>query len=417
MRSTLRIESLEARNMLTAPPTVTDVNLSSTAWDADFIDKLEGTYLGTDGYSVTGSPIAPWDNIDTIIITLDQGTTIKASDLSLSGKNTAAFAFSDFSYDSINFVATWTLAAPLAKDKYFIDLNSDGLAPVENIYGQDLDGDGYGGYGGDGNDYELRFDVLPGDANQDGTVSQLDWDAVDALDGKTTVDVEYDPFMDLDGYGGIDSGDTDIVDAHYGGALPGGDPEGVSNDAPSTSGLANVSVNEDAADSSIGLYTPFEDYETADNSLIFSVVSNSNPGLFTDVTIDGSGNLILDYAADANGAADIVVRATDTGGLFVETTQHVTVTAVNDAPVISNFQAVPAGGDFWLVTGTVTDVDDDPEGWTVTFGGKISGTTTVAADGTFSFIVLILPVNYGKISAQTEDDDEAESNLAEYIVV
>ena len=42
--------------------------------------------------------------------------------------------------------------------------------------------------------------------------------------------------------------------------------------------------------------------------------------------------MTLDYAADANGAADITVRATDTGGLSVETTFTVTVNPINDTP-------------------------------------------------------------------------------------
>jgi hypothetical protein len=47
-------------------------------------------------------------------------------------------------------------------------------------------------------------------------------------------------------------------------------------------------------------------------------------------------DLVLDYAADAHGIADVRVRATDAAGLFAEDTFRVTVTPVNDAPVLDN---------------------------------------------------------------------------------
>ena len=49
-----------------------------------------------------------------------------------------------------------------------------------------------------------------------------------------------------------------------------------------------------------------------------------------------AGSLTLDYAAAQNGTADITVRATDAGGLWVESTFTVTVNPVNDAPVFDN---------------------------------------------------------------------------------
>ena len=120
-----------------------------------------------DGYNVEASPLVPWDNIDQIKITFDQGVNVWESDLSLSGVNTTAYTFSDFNWDGNTNSATWTLSSALAKDKIFLDLDADGLHSIKNIYGDELDGDA-DGYGGD--DYELRFDVLPGDADLDGTV-------------------------------------------------------------------------------------------------------------------------------------------------------------------------------------------------------------------------------------------------------
>ncbi len=110
----------------------------------------------------------------------------------------------------------------------------------------------------------------------------------------------------------------------------------VENTAPTTSGIADFSVNEDGGFSFIDLKAIFDDTEDADSALVYTIENNTNPGLFDATTINGSGVLTLDYAADQNGTADITLRATDTGGLFVETTFTVTVNAVNDVPTVSN---------------------------------------------------------------------------------
>jgi hypothetical protein len=74
----------------------------------------------------------------------------------------------------------------------------------------------------------------------------------------------------------------------------------------------------------------------------------ASPSDLLTVTVSGQ-DLILDYAADAHGIADIRVRATDTQNLFVEDTFRVTVTPVNDAPLLDNAGAM-----------TLAAIDEDP---------------------------------------------------------
>ncbi len=105
------------------------------------------------------------------------------------------------------------------------------------------------------------------------------------------------------------------------------------NTDPTTSGITDVTVDEDALDSVVDLFAAFADAEDADSALAYTVTGNTNAGLFTSTAVDGvAGTLTLDYAPDANGVANLTVRATDTGGKFVETTFTVTVNAVNDDP-------------------------------------------------------------------------------------
>jgi Ca2+-binding RTX toxin-like protein len=113
------------------------------------------------------------------------------------------------------------------------------------------------------------------------------------------------------------------------------------NDAPTTSGLTDVAVDEDSAPTVIDLHAAFADIDDADSELTYAVTGNTNAALFDSVTIDEQvGTLTLTYAANANGAADLTVRATDTGGLFVDTDLHVTVNSVNDAPTTSGIADV-----------------------------------------------------------------------------
>ena len=110
------------------------------------------------------------------------------------------------------------------------------------------------------------------------------------------------------------------------------------NNPPTSSGLADITVDEDAANSVINLFAGFTDVEDADTVLTYSLSNNSNTGLFTATTIDGvAGTLTLEYAPNQNGSSDITVRATDSNGLFVETLFTVTVNSINDLPTFNHF--------------------------------------------------------------------------------
>jgi VCBS repeat-containing protein len=127
------------------------------------------------------------------------------------------------------------------------------------------------------------------------------------------------------------------------------------NDAPTTSGIADVTVNEDAAATTIDLHAAFNDADNLDSELTYSIVGNTNIGLFSLAGINGTtGQLSLGYAADMNGAAQISIRATDPSGLSVDTLFTVTVTAVNDAPVMQANNGMVATG---AIPGTITGSD------------------------------------------------------------
>ena len=141
------------------------------------------------------------------------------------------------------------------------------------------------------------------------------------------------------------------------------------NDAPTTSGIADHGVDEDAEDTTIDLAAAFDDVDNTDAELTFTIEHNTNPALFaaTDVS---AGQLILDYAPDANGVADLTIRATDPDGLSVETTFAVNVVPVNDAPATSG----------------VTDVgvDEDAEDTTIDLAAVFDDVDNTDAELTFT---------------------------------
>ena len=93
--------------------------------------------------------------------------------------------------------------------------------------------------------------------------------------------------------------------------------------------ISDVTVLEDAADTLIELSAVFTDAEDG-AGLTLTVQSNSNTALCS-ATLVGT-TLTLSFLPDQYGTATIVIRATDTEGLYVEDSFLVTVTAVTDAP-------------------------------------------------------------------------------------
>jgi hypothetical protein len=113
--------------------------------------------------------------------------------------------------------------------------------------------------------------------------------------------------------------------------------------APTTSGIADFTLVQDADDSVIDLLTVFDDAEDANDALIYTVFSNTNTSLFTAVTIDNATNtLTLDYAPSTYGVTDITIRATDSDTEYVDET--FTVTVVPNENLLITTNGNPNGG-------------------------------------------------------------------------
>jgi|GEM_PF-5126698 len=161
-------------------------------------------------------------------------------------------------------------------------------------------------------------------------------------------------------------------------------------DAPTTSGISDVSVLEDASNTVINLFGAFEDAEDADEDLIYTVTENTNPSLFTATIIDPiNGFLTLDYAPNQNGSATLTVQAEDTEGLSVSTSFTVTVTAVNDQPIFTKGADLVVSDDAPLqnVNGWATNISpgaDNEGSQTVSFSVSTPNTALFSVQPTLS---------------------------------
>ncbi|MCC6573361.1 MAG: hypothetical protein IT462_06165 [Planctomycetes bacterium] len=106
------------------------------------------------------------------------------------------------------------------------------------------------------------------------------------------------------------------------------------NEPPIVWGISAISVDEDDPDVLVDFDAngAFSDSTDGDN-LAYTVENNSAPGLIT-ATFSGAV-LTISLAPDAEGDAMLTIRATDSGGKWAEALLQVTITGVNDAPVIT----------------------------------------------------------------------------------
>ncbi len=144
-----------------------------------------------------------------------------------------------------------------------------------------------------------------------------------------------------------------------------------------TTPIADVQVNENAANTVIDLLTSFTDSEDGSGGLTYTVQSTTGDAVFNGTPMISGGNLTLAYAADSPGTAMVTIRATDSNGAFVEDTFQV---SVNDRPVADDDSATTSEG--MAVVIAVLTGDNDSDGTLIASSVTVSsapsnGTTMV----------------------------------------
>jgi hypothetical protein len=191
-------------------PQVIDVVVGSTQWDTDVVN-----YLDSDPAAMPESDpssVLPFTDVDQIKVTFNEDVMVGMNDLTVTGKDGAAYPVRDFRYEVDTATAVWTLANPIGSDAVSIRLSS-----VVDFSGVALDGDANGRAGGT---FRSSYQVLPGDVDQDGRVDMADlagaqWHA------SVLGDAAYSLAHDVNGDGRIDSSDFTAIMSRLGTTVPG----------------------------------------------------------------------------------------------------------------------------------------------------------------------------------------------------
>lgn len=188
------------------PPVAIDaVRIGSTNWRTTFTDHIDPDQ--SRGFALPSSasqtPVLSWNRLDRIYIQFNQdvSSTIGRGQVQLIGVNQSSVPFA-FTFDAATNTAVLSLTRPLATDKYRLSVEG----------------------GAAGSEANVRFDVLPGDANGDGTVNAADVQPIRQLFNRVTTDSNYQSAIDMNGDGAITANDSAVIGMHLRQSLPSGEP-------------------------------------------------------------------------------------------------------------------------------------------------------------------------------------------------
>ncbi len=104
-----------------------------------------------------------------------------------------------------------------------------------------------------------------------------------------------------------------------------------------TTGISDQGAIENSGSTVVQLASAFSDSLYPSSSLTFTITGNTNPSLFSSLSIDnGNGTLTLNYAASQLGSSQLSITATDPRGASITTSFVATVVdPVNSAPTLS----------------------------------------------------------------------------------
>ena len=156
------------------------------------------------------------------------------------------------------------------------------------------------------------------------------------------------------------------------------------NNAPVVSDIPDQTIAEGATFATISLDNYVSDIDNSDAEMTWTYSGNSS----LTVTIDGSRVATIGIPdVDWNGAETITFKATDPGALFDDDGATFTVTAVNDAPVLTN-PGNQTVDEETLLSFTLLASDPDVPANTLTYSissGSESGMSLDASTGAFSW--------------------------------
>jgi len=132
------------------------------------------------------------------------------------------------------------------------------------------------------------------------------------------------------------------------------------NDQPTVVGTVPTVTTTEDTPTTTSLTGVFGDVDIATNGDLLTLTVESFTGSTIASAVMNGTDLEISYVPDANNdPGSVVVRATDSGGLFEEVTVNVNVAEANDPPVVVGPIPAITGDEDTPVTGSFTGVFDD----------------------------------------------------------
>jgi len=181
-------------------------------------------------------------------------------------------------------------------------------------------------------------------------------------------------------------------------------------DPPSISGIPDQTVDEDSLSIwAVNLYQYTTDPDNPDNQISFSITGNTNASC--GASVDGY-HINIAPAANWFGTSDVTVRATDPQGLWDEDTFRVTVSPVNDPPLIAGLPDRTLNEDTSLVStidlwSYASDVEIPASSLTYTVQSSELPAGTITIDDN-RYVSITPPANYngsGSVTIRAWDFD------------
>jgi len=186
------------------------------------------------------------------------------------------------------------------------------------------------------------------------------------------------------------------------------------NTSPEINGLPDRGLNEDTdLDNTIDLWAYTSDNEMSDSELIFSIAGNTN--FNSGVSIDGNRYIDINPSANWYGTSYVTIQVSD-GSLNDTDTFTITVTSVNDVPIIASLSDSPdpvvQGQNLTLTANSVSDDhgvasvsfyrDDNTNG--IGDPGELLGTDSSSSGGwSWSGAATWAPGTYTYLAQATDD--------------
>lgn len=203
------------------PPGIVGVFIDGSTWTSAFRTAAGNATYGYPAQTAAAqlTPL-PWSTINTVSVKFSENVAVVSGNLGVRGINVATYSIANFSYDSVNFVAKWTLTTAVDTDRLILDLDGSSANAVKDLAGNKLAGTWTEGVstfptaGSAGVNFQYRTVIAVGDADRNAQVRNADVNVIRANLFVDAGSAGYSIFADIDGDGLTRNADVNLARGH-----------------------------------------------------------------------------------------------------------------------------------------------------------------------------------------------------------